>query len=83
MNLIQKVDYFLFAAKVTIERKFKEFLYDEQGDTNFISILILLGIGLALAGTFLLFQEKIMNWVDTQIGGFFDSSVKGSNKTGK
>lgn len=72
MNMIQKIDFFMFSAKAAIERKVKEFLYDEKGDTNFISILVLLGIGLALAGVFLTFKNQIINWVDTAIGDFFN-----------
>lgn len=76
MNMIQKIDYFLFAMKIQAERKVKEFLYNENGDTNFISILVLLGIGLGLAGVFMLFREKIMEWVNQEIGSFFSTHGK-------
>lgn len=55
--------------------KAREFLTDEEGDTNFISILVLLGIALALAGVFLTFQGQIMGWVHGNLDGFFDKKV--------
>lgn len=59
--------------------KAREFLTDEEGDTNFISILVLLGIALALAGVFLTFQGQIIDWVNRNIGQFFDTDVKKSS----
>ncbi|MDE5770933.1 MAG: hypothetical protein K2I06_04765 [Ruminococcus sp.] len=47
------------------------FLYDEEGDTNFLSVIILLGIGLALAAVFIIFKDKILGWVKDEIGTFF------------
>lgn len=77
MNMVtEKMDSILIMTKNRIHN----FLVDEKGDTNFISILVLLGIALALAGIFLAFQEKIMNWVDTTIGGFFSDGVTDSTK---
>ena len=67
---------YLVMAKV----KLYNFFHDEKGDTNFISIMVLLGIALALAGVFLSFQEEIMNWVNTNIGSFFSTNVKTRDK---
>ena len=49
MKLLEKADSFLIGAKIRVD----SFLNHEEGDTNFISILVLLGIALALAGVFL------------------------------
>lgn len=54
--------------------KMTEWKNNEKGDTNFISILVLLGIALALAGVFLVFKDQIIDWVDTNIGDFFSKS---------
>lgn len=59
---------------MNMKAKASNFLHDEQGDTNFISILVLLGIALALAGVFLVFKDKIIDWVDQNIGDFFSKS---------
>ena len=77
MMLIDKMNAMLTMAYI----KMNAFMKDERGDTNFISILVLLGIALALAGVFLSFQEDIMTWVETNIGGFFGDNVKG--RTGR
>ncbi|MBQ9766448.1 MAG: flagellin-like protein [Lachnospiraceae bacterium] len=70
MELIKKMSLLGIKAK----KNAQEFLETEKGDTNFISILVLLGIALALAGVFLAFKDQIINWVDTNIGSFFSKS---------
>lgn len=51
------------------------FVHDERGDTNFISILVILGIALALAAVFLAFKDQVLDWVNTNIGDFFSTTV--------
>lgn len=43
---------------------------DERGDTNFISILIILGIVIILAGLFIGFKDQIVVQVQNIISGF-------------
>lgn len=74
MNLIKKMDYFLFQAKMKAQKKINDFMIDEKGDTNFISIMVLLGIGLALAAVFLEFKDQVLQWVDTNVASFFGKS---------
>lgn len=45
-------------------------LRNERGDTNFISILIILGIVIILAGVFIGFKDTIVNQVKEIIDGF-------------
>jgi hypothetical protein len=45
-------------------------LSDERGDTNFISILIILGIVIILAGVFIGFKDQIVEQVQNIINGF-------------
>mgnify|MGYP003370016249 CR=1 FL=1 len=70
MGIIQKADALLLRTKF----KINDFLNHEEGDTNFISILVLLGIALALAGVFLGFKDQVLGWVDENIGNFFSQS---------
>lgn len=42
----------------------------ERGDTNFISILIVLGIVIVVAGVFLVFKDKIVKMVKDIVDGF-------------
>ena len=76
MTIMDRVNY----CMLMLQLKLNEFIHDEDGDTNFISILVLLGIALALAGIFLSFQEEIMQWVETNIGSFFGTNVTGRTK---
>ena len=75
MRLADKMTALVFKAKM----KAYNFMHDEKGDTNFISILVLLGIALALAGVFLAFKDSIIGWVNDNIGGFFEKD--GGNNT--
>ena len=59
------------ALCIKARNKMNAWRSNEKGDTNFISILVLLGIALALAGVFLVFKDRIITWVDTNIGDFF------------
>ncbi|MDO5340384.1 MAG: hypothetical protein Q4E78_09805 [Eubacteriales bacterium] len=43
---------------------------EERGDTNFISILIILGIVIILAGVFMAFKDQIVGQVQNIINGF-------------
>jgi len=45
-------------------------LRDEKGDTNFISILIVLGIVVILAGLFIGFKDQIVGQVQELVGNF-------------
>lgn len=67
MNLIDKLNI----AFIKVMCKVDSFLHDDEGDTNFISILVLLGIALALGGVFLAFKDQVLGWVDANIGDFF------------
>jgi len=69
-NAKAKMNAFLACTKAEV----KSFIKNEDGDTNFISILVLLGIALALAGIFLTFKEQIITWTDGAIGDFFGRS---------
>lgn len=46
------------------------FAKEERGDTNFISILIILGIVILLAGLFIGFKDQIVNQVKAIVDGF-------------
>lgn len=42
--------------------QWKDFLHKEDGDTNFISIIILLAIAVIVAGVFIAFKDQILGW---------------------
>lgn len=60
------INSMLIKAYLTIMDKMKS----ERGDTNFISIIIILGIVLLLAGLFIGFKDKIVEMVQGIVDGF-------------
>lgn len=67
-KLWRKADLLLLRGKMKLE----EFLREERGDTNFISIAIVLIIVLVIAGAFVTFGNKILtkfNQVITEFMG--------------
>lgn len=57
----------------------KNFVNDESGDTNFISIIIILGIVIVLVGVFVGFKDQILGVIEEVVGGFSKESL---GKTG-
>ena len=51
-------------------RKLGGFLTDERGDTNFISVIVMLGIALLVATVFILFKNQIIAQAQAVIGSF-------------
>ncbi len=52
------------------------FFKKENGDTNFISILVVLAIVMVVAGTFIAFKDQIIGWVTDNMPDFFDKEMK-------
>lgn len=48
----------------------EKFMSEERGDTNFISILIILGVIVVLAGVFMGFGDDIKDAVDKALSSF-------------
>ena len=55
---------------IKMMNKLQEIANDEQGDTNFISVLIILGIVVVLAGVFMTFKDQIVGQVNNIVSGF-------------
>lgn len=60
------INSMLIKAYLTIKDK----LSSERGDTNFISIIIILGIVLLVAGIFIGFKDDIVDMVKKIVDGF-------------
>lgn len=60
------INLMLIKAYLTIMDKMRS----ERGDTNFISIIIILGIVLLLAALFIGFKDKIVEMVQGIVDGF-------------
>lgn len=46
---------------------------DERGDTNFLSIIIILAIVIVMAGAFIALKDQIFAWINERWEGFKDS----------
>jgi hypothetical protein len=56
--------------RMAAERKAAGFLTDERGDTNFISIIVILGIALLVATVFIGFKDQIIDQAKIIIESF-------------
>ena len=53
------------------KKELLSFIKNDDGDTNFISILVLLAIAMVLAAAFIGFKDQILGWVNEQMPDFF------------
>lgn len=67
MNKIEKA---MIGIYCKMYNGFNKVMKDEKGDTNFISILIILGIVIIVAGVFITYKDKLVDQVDKQIQNF-------------
>lgn len=67
MNKIEKA---MIGIYCKMYNGFNKVMKDEKGDTNFISILIILGIVIIVAGVFITYKDKLVGQVDKQIRNF-------------
>ena len=58
------------ALAATLQSMYLKAASEERGDTNFISILIILGIVILVAGVFIGFKDQIVGQVQAIVGGF-------------
>lgn len=58
----------------------KRFFKEENGDTNFISIIIVLAVVMVVAAIFLGFRTQIVEWVNTTFNTAFDSVKNDGSK---
>ncbi len=74
MNKIEKA---MIGIYCKMYNGFNKVMKDEKGDTNFISILIILGIVIIVASVFIVYKNRILDQVKTQVDNFkIDSNAK-------
>ena len=59
-KLMNKINSKLISAQIKAEANVQHFLSSERGDTNFISIAIIMVIVIAVAVVFIAFKDKLM-----------------------
>ena len=68
--MLDAINAKLLAVYVAIQTWFYDFKNEERGDTNFISILIILAIVVILLGVFIGFMDTIIQRVQEIVDGF-------------
>lgn len=69
---MKKMNCWMTKLYVQATSAWRSFRQNERGDTNFISILIILAIVLVLAGMFMLFGRSIMTTVTQRVTDFIN-----------
>lgn len=87
-NISTKAALFFFDAKSKfgkakdyLGRKAKSIVKEENGDTNFISIIIILAIVLLVAVAFMIFKDQIIGWFNGTTKTFFDQTDSAASYT--
>lgn len=62
MNM-KRINDFIIRLDIMV----RSFFNEEKGDTNFISIIIILAIALVVGALFLGFKQDIVDWVQDQL----------------
>lgn len=63
-NLMHKMDWSILRTKQAV----KHFLTEDRGDTNFISIAIILVVVIAVAIVFIAFKDQVLGWFNQATG---------------
>lgn len=67
---MNKVEKAMIGIYCKMYNGFNKVMKEEKGDTNFISILIILGIVIIVAGVFIVYKNRILDQVKTQVDNF-------------
>lgn len=69
---MEKLENTLSDLYLKITCAWNVFVEDEKGDTNFVSMLIIIAIVLVLAGLFMTFGKTIMDAVELKVTTFIN-----------
>ena len=70
MKKVKEMASNLYFRGITEWNRFKN---SERGDTNFVSMLLIIGIVVVLAGSFLMFGNEVMTAITTKVTTFIES----------
>lgn len=76
--MLQKLDEMYLSGKTWAECKLRNFLQNEEGDVNIVSIVVIIGIVIIIAA---IFREQITSLITslfTKIGTNADKAITGS-----
>lgn len=67
---MNKLDDMLLALRVKAECAWNNFMDSERGDTNFVSMLLIIGIVVVIASLFLTFGKGVMTTISGKVTQF-------------
>ena len=70
---MRKIDKMFLKFQAKLQGAMLEFKASERGDTNFVSMLIIIGIVVVLAGLFLTLGRGVMNTITSKVNNFINS----------
>lgn len=71
---MKKLDRMLMKLQMKAENALSEIKNSERGDTNFVSMLLIIGIVVVLAGLFLvLVKDTVFPAIEQKVGDFLNS----------
>lgn len=73
MNTLNTLSLLTYCKLVTLQAKAANKLKEERGDTNFLSIIIILAIVLVIAVVFIAFKDEIIGLLSTAWKSFSDA----------
>ena len=79
-NKLNGIAFDLYCKKLALTERANEVLSDERGDTNFLSIIIILAIVLVLAVIFIAFKDDILKLVG-EAWDSFQNAFNNQDKT--
>ena len=75
---MERVDGLMIRLYVIASCVIRDFLEEERGDTNFISMLLIIGIAVVLATSFLTIGKDTVDSIGQKITTFIDSLGTGT-----
>ena len=69
---MSKINEMWIRMQLKANRAFEDFKNSERGDTNFISMLIIIGIVVVLAGLFLTLGKEVMTAISQKVKTFIN-----------
>ena len=70
---MKKIDAMLTKMQIKACNAIDSFKKSERGDTNFVSMLLIIGIIVVLAGLFLTLGKEVMTSISTKVKAFIAS----------
>ena len=68
--MMKKIDAMILKLYLNVTNAVEEFKKSERGDTTFVSMLLIIGIVVVLAGLFLTLGKGVMSSITTKINEF-------------